>query len=80
MAFKTQLNTDFINEKTFVFNGFKPYSRLQWKYLPICVQMCFKNIPKMHLNGSIVSNIKKASIIVNAFIFGLFLDFFIFSI
>jgi hypothetical protein len=32
----------------------------------------------MHLNGTIVSNIKKASTNVNAFVFGLFSDFFIF--
>jgi hypothetical protein len=80
MNLKTRLNLPFIQLESLNFSGFKTFLSLQWIYLAIHKHIRFKNTLKMHLNGTIVSNIKKASTNVNAFVFGLFSDFFIFSI
>jgi hypothetical protein len=80
MHFKNQLNTFIFYKECLIFSGFKHILSLQWIYLAIHKHIRFKNTLKMHLNGTIVSNIKKAFTNVNAFVFGLILDFFIFSI
>ncbi|MBA4133385.1 MAG: hypothetical protein C0525_01545 [Flavobacterium sp.] len=80
MHFKNQLNTAIIYKEYLVFSGFSAFLCLQWNYLAKYKYNYLKNTLKMHLNGTIVSNIKKASTNVNAFVFALILDFFIFSI